>query len=89
MAQWLRPLAAFPENLGLISSTNIMAHNHLQFQFQGLQHPLLASINNREALGVTHIHAGKKIIHTFKKKTKIEEDMKLRGDVWEREGMPK
>jgi hypothetical protein len=28
MAQWLKPLAALPEDLGSISSTHMMAHNH-------------------------------------------------------------
>jgi hypothetical protein len=29
MAQWLRALDALPDNLGLISSTHIAAHNQL------------------------------------------------------------
>ena len=32
MAQWLRGLAAFPEDPASISSTHMAAHNHLELQ---------------------------------------------------------
>jgi hypothetical protein len=34
-AQWLRALAALPEDLGSIPSTHTAAHNCLELQFQG------------------------------------------------------
>jgi hypothetical protein len=34
MAQKSRTLAAFPEDPGLIPSTNMAAHNHLELEFQ-------------------------------------------------------
>jgi hypothetical protein len=42
MAQWLRALALLPEDSGLIPSTHMMAHNHLQLQFQEIWYFLLA-----------------------------------------------
>lgn len=43
-AQRLRAMAAFPDNLGLILSIHMMAHNWLQLQFQGIQDPVLVSV---------------------------------------------
>ena len=34
MAQQLRAFTVLAEDLGFVSSTHIMAHNHLQLQFQ-------------------------------------------------------
>lgn len=36
MAQHIRALAALAEDLGLVSSEEVVAHNHLDFQFQGI-----------------------------------------------------
>lgn len=47
----LRALAALVKNLGLIPSTDMAAHNGLQFQVQGLLHPLLTSVGSRQACG--------------------------------------
>jgi hypothetical protein len=47
MAQWLRALAAFPEDSSSIPSTHMADHNYLKLQFQGIYHPH------------TNIHAGK------------------------------
>ena len=44
MAQWLRSLAALPEDLGSVLSTHSDTHNHLQLQFQEISCPLLASL---------------------------------------------
>lgn len=41
--QSLRALADFPENYSLILGTLRSGHNHLQLQFPGIQHLLLAS----------------------------------------------
>lgn len=46
MAQWLRTLSVFPEDLGLIPNTHIEA-----YQFQGILYPLLASIGTRYTRG--------------------------------------
>ena len=43
VTQWLRALAALPEDPGLIPSTHITAHNFLQLQVWEIQHILLAS----------------------------------------------
>lgn len=43
MSHWLRELAALVEDPGLVSSTQMVTHNHLQLQLQGIQCPLLAS----------------------------------------------
>jgi hypothetical protein len=43
MPQTLRALAALSEDLEKIPSTHMMANNHLQLQFQGIQCHLLAS----------------------------------------------
>jgi len=51
LAQQLRALAALPEDLGSIPNNHIAAHNCLQLQFQGIQHPH------------TDIHAGKTPMH--------------------------
>ena len=55
MAQQLRAVATSSKDPGLISSTHGMAHNHLQFQFQRIWCPLLASMGTRHAQG-TQIH---------------------------------
>jgi hypothetical protein len=39
VAQWLKALAALPEDPDLILSIYIMAHNHQKLQFQGTSHP--------------------------------------------------
>jgi hypothetical protein len=60
MAQWLGALAALPEDLSSVPSTHMTAHNHLQLQFQGIQHPY------------SDKHAGKSqhtVKNTNKKKT--------------------
>jgi hypothetical protein len=36
MAQWLRALAAFLEDLGSVPSTSVLADKYLQLQFQGI-----------------------------------------------------
>ena len=36
MAQHLRAFVAFAEDLGLVPSTHMTAHNHLKLQFQGI-----------------------------------------------------
>ena len=51
MAQQLRALAALPEDLGSIPSTNVAVCTCLYLQFPGIQHPR------------THIHAGKTLMH--------------------------
>jgi hypothetical protein len=34
MAQWLRALAALPEDLGSVPRTHVADHNHLELQLQ-------------------------------------------------------
>lgn len=50
----------------LVPSTNMMAHNCLPRQFQGIWHHLLASVDTRQAHGA-HTCAGKTHIHKIKK----------------------
>ena len=38
MVQWLRALAALPEDPGSIPRTHMAAHNGLLLQFQGIRH---------------------------------------------------
>lgn len=40
-AQWLRELAALGEDLGLVPSTHMMAHDHPELQLHRIQHALL------------------------------------------------
>jgi hypothetical protein len=40
-------LKALAENLGLVPSTHMVAHNHLSLQIQGVWCPLLASLSTR------------------------------------------
>ena len=47
MAQLWKALVAFAENPGLIPSTHMVAHNHLELQFQEMQ----------------YLHEGKTLIH--------------------------
>ena len=44
MTQQFRALAVLREDLDLIPSTHMVAHNCLYFQFQGIQLPLLVSM---------------------------------------------
>jgi hypothetical protein len=50
MAQPLRVLV-LTEDLGLILSIHTAAHNCSKLQFQGIQSPLLTSIDTRHACG--------------------------------------
>jgi hypothetical protein len=43
----LKALVALPEGPGLVPSTHMAAHNHLQLQLQGIQCPLVASLGTR------------------------------------------
>jgi hypothetical protein len=36
MAQWLRTLAALPEDLSSVASPHVWVHNHLELQLQGI-----------------------------------------------------
>ena len=58
MAQWLRTLAALPEDLGSIPRTHMTAHHPLELQSQGFLHPLPASSVTRSTHG-TQTQAGK------------------------------
>lgn len=67
MAHQLKALAALLEHQGSIPSTHGTAHSRVQIQFQGAQHPLLASTGTAHTL--VHIHSGKtsRYIKFFKK----------------------
>jgi hypothetical protein len=56
MAWWLRAstLTILSEDLGLISSIHMVAHKHLQLQFQGLQCSLLPDWE--QGMYVVHRH---------------------------------
>lgn len=79
MAQLLRALSAFPQELGFISSTDVAVHNHLKLQFQGARHPLLVSSSTRCALSTqTYVQAN--CPWTLKRKQKRKQ---LKGrEVW-------
>jgi hypothetical protein len=67
IAQGLRELAIFAEDLGSVPSANMAAHNHLYLQFHGIQHHRLTSSDMRHTCDVhtyihTHIHT---YIHTY------------------------
>lgn len=44
MGEWLRVLAVLPEDLNAIPNIHLLAHNCLDFKFQGTQCPFLASV---------------------------------------------
>lgn len=68
MAEWLRALATLVDDLGLIltPSTHMAANKHLEYKFQGMQHPLLISKVRCTSIheGITH---NIKIIKIYKK----------------------
>ena len=70
MAQWLKAMAALPEDLDLIPRIQMGAHNHPQLHFQGIWCPLLVSLGI--ACTSMLIYVGKTSIYTqiffFKKK---------------------
>lgn len=55
VVQQLRVLDVLVEDLGLVPSIHMAAHNHLQFQFHGIQCPLLSSLDTRPSCSI-HIH---------------------------------
>lgn len=58
MAQWLRSLAPPKQDPGLIPSTHMVAYNHLQLQFQGIQyHPW--------PLRALHAYSAQQSKHTY------------------------
>ena len=57
MAHQLRAFTALAEDLGLVPSTQVVTHNHLHHQFQGIQRSLLVSIGTN-ATSIIAIHAG-------------------------------
>jgi hypothetical protein len=69
MAQWLRApvaLAKDAEDGGSVTSTNMMAHNYQQLQFQGIPFLLLSSSGKRTYIQYTCIHACMHAyIHTY------------------------
>lgn len=58
MAQGLKALATLPEDHSSSPSTHTMTHNHLQFLFQSIQCPLLASVGSA-CTWYTDMHSGK------------------------------
>ena len=53
------------EVLGLIPRTNMVSHNHLHLQFQGVRHPLLTSAGTRHVHGAhTYMQAKHAYIQT-------------------------
>jgi hypothetical protein len=49
MAQQLRALDILAEDLSLVPSTYMSAHNHFYLHFQAILHPLLASMGTGHA----------------------------------------
>lgn len=47
MTHQLRTLADLPKDPASVPSTHMAAHNHLELQFQGIRHPILASAATR------------------------------------------
>jgi hypothetical protein len=54
VAHWSRALAALPKDPDSVLCTHMVAHNHLQLQFQGIQCPLLASLGNQACTWCRH-----------------------------------
>jgi hypothetical protein len=61
IAQCSRAPIALAEDLGSITSTHMVAHNHPQLQFQGTRLPLLTSAETEHSHGV---QACRQNIHT-------------------------
>ena len=49
MAQQVRALTVLAEDSSSVPSTHMVAHSHLQLQYQGTQDPLLTSVGTRHA----------------------------------------
>lgn len=49
IAQWIRGYSGFTEGTGSIPGTHTVSYIHLLLQFQGIQHPFLASKDKRHA----------------------------------------
>lgn len=55
MAQQFKMLVALAKGPGSLLGTDMVTHNHLILQFQGIQLPLLTSLCTRQVHG-THTH---------------------------------
>lgn len=67
MTKWLNALVALAEDPDSNPSTNMVANNHLQLQFQWIQCPLLTSTGTKKkkkTTGGTYINMQAK--HTYK-----------------------
>lgn len=51
MVPLLGGLAAFSEDLGLITSIHMVTYNPLQMQVQGIQYPIFVSVGTWHACG--------------------------------------
>ena len=63
MAPLLRALVLLAEDLGLILSTHMTTHNHLELQFRGIWHPLLVFSDTRSCMWYTNMHVGQTALH--------------------------
>lgn len=68
ISQWLRTLAAFPGNPGLIPKTHMVTNNHLEGQFQRNQCSLLGSRGTRAHMWCMDIYEAESPMHTKQKK---------------------
>lgn len=62
MAEWLTVLAALREDQGSVPSTDTMAFNRLQLQFQWIFYPLLDP--KRIRMQTIHLHKRRQSTHT-------------------------
>ena len=63
MGQQLRALAAFPEDLGSVPSTQMVVHRHLPFHYEVNQHPPLDSTCT--CVHSAHSHMWEKHLYTY------------------------
>lgn len=70
MSQWFRVFVSFTEDLGLSSSTEVMDHNHLQFQYHlGEPVPSFVLLGDKACTWHIDIHVNEAPIHIKEKKT--------------------
>lgn len=67
---WVRRWLSGKEHPDLIPSAHVVAHTISKLRSQGIQYPLLDSVDNRHIHGTHNMHAGKTHTHKIKFKFK-------------------
>jgi hypothetical protein len=63
LSQWLRALFTLPNDLGLVPSNHMEAHNHQQLKSQELSIPSSGQLKHQEHMWYTDIHSDKTLTH--------------------------